>query len=177
MRRDVLVLCALAATSAACRRRPRRAPPPAVVAPASEAVLAADAGVVEAEPDELLPGRATAFGLTLPAVASARFEGDETRMYHVSAQMPRVLRYLEQRLEFNAADIQPLGAMIRGARLREGNATSVLDIGIRDEGDRTLVTVWNRTPVAVTRTRTGEESLRAAGYDPQTRRLDPLYNR
>jgi hypothetical protein len=98
-------------------------------------------------------------------------------MFHVAARMPQVMRYLQRRLEYTQADIQPLGAMIRGARLRDSDTATVLDIGVRDEGDKTLLTLWNRTPLPSAPTRTMEEALQAAGYDPQTRRLQPRYNR
>jgi hypothetical protein len=129
------------------------------------------------DPDELLPGSARAFGLTLPVNTAVRYESEETRMYHINAQMPRVMRYLQQRLEFATADIQPLGAMIRNAHLREAEGSSVFDVGVRDEGDRTLVTVWNRTPVPQPQQRSLDDALRAAGIDPSTRRTEARYNR
>lgn len=172
----ILIAILLLLTSAGCRRRHsatptpqvEQSPPPTLSIPTSTAAV---------DTDELQQGSLVAFGLALPALAMTRVEGDETRMYHVQAQMPRVLRYIQQRLDYTSADVQPLNAMIRSARLREGNSSTVLDVGIRDEGDRTLLTVWNRTPAPETLPRSRDDQLRAAGYDPQTQRLDPRYNR
>ncbi len=176
MSRAPLVAAALLVALSGCRRG-RRAPPPA---PTPAAHDLAPAQVVEEErvdPDELLPGSTTAFGLALPVNTAVRFEGGETRMYHVAAQMPRVMRYLQQRLEFPTADIQPLGALIRHAHVRDNDAAVVIDVGVRDEGDRTLVTVWNRTPIPQPQERTMDEALTAAHIDPRTRRTEPRYNR
>lgn len=158
-------------------RRTRRAPQPPTVAVMQSHVDEAPPEEQRVDPDELLPGSARAFGLTLPVNTAVRFESEETRMYHVNAQMPRVMRYLQQRLEFATADIQPLGAMIRNAHLRDTEAPTVFDVGVRDEGDRTLVTVWNRTPVPQPQPRSIEDALRAAGIDPRTRRTEARFNR
>lgn len=172
----ILLALALFAASGCRRRRP---PPPAAplapVAPQTSAPSPATAEPID--PEDLLPGELVAFGLPLPTATIDRIASSELRMFYVPARMPRVMRYLERRLEFSIADIQPLGAMIRGARLRENDGPIVLDVGVRDEGDRTLVTLWNRTPVVGGPTRTLNEALQAAGYDPQTRRLQHRYNR
>ncbi len=159
-----------------CRRH-RRAPPPPTVVALQTSVAETPIEEQRVDPDELLPGSARAFGLTLPVNTAVRYESEETRMYHINAQMPRVMRYLQQRLEFATADIQPLGAMIRNAHLREADGSSVFDVGVRDEGDRTLVTVWNRTPVPQPQQRSLDDALRAAGIDPSTRRTEARYNR
>ena len=159
-----------------CRRH-RRAPPPPTIVALQSSIAEAQPEEQRIDPDELLPGNARAFGLTLPVNTAVRFESDETRMYHVNAQMPRVMRYLQQRLEFATADIQPLGAMIRNAHLREPEGPTVFDVGVRDEGDRTLVTLWSRTPVPQPQTRSMADALRAAGIDPRTGRTEPRFNR
>lgn len=177
MRFSLIPLALVLGVLSGCRRT-RRAPPSATVV-AAPRVAPAESPAEESrvDPDELLPGTAQAFGLPLPVNTAVRFEDTETRMYHVNAQMPRVMRYLQQRLEFATADIQPLGAMIRHARLRDNDAPTVVDVGVRDEGDRTLVTVWNRTPIPQAQPRSMEDALRAAGIDPQTHQLEPRYNR
>lgn len=177
MRVSALIFMIAFGVVSGCRRTRRVAPPPRVVV--AQRIIPVGASMEEAriDPDELLPGDAQAFGLPLPVNTAVRFEDTETRMYHVNAQMPRVMRYLQQRLEYATADIQPLGAMIRHARLRDNDASTVVDVGVRDEGDRTLVTVWNRTPIPQTQPRSLDDALRAAGIDPQTHRLDPRYNR
>lgn len=176
MRPSLFVIVLALSALVACRRSRRVAVPPPTpvltrqpVAPVPEEP--------RTESDELLPGTALAFGLALPVNTAVRFENSETRMYHVYAQMPRVMRYLQQRLEFATADIQPLGAMIRHARLRDNVVAIVVDVGVRDEGDRTLVTVWNRTFIPQAQPRSMEDALRAAGIDPQTHRALPRYNR
>lgn len=176
MRVRSAVLITLFGVAVGCRRHRRPPPTPQAVAP-SRPVVAAPVEEERVDPNELLPGTALAFGLALPVNTAVRFEDSETRMYHVNAQMPRVMRYLQQHLEFATADIQPLGAFIRHARLRDADAATVVDVGVRDEGDRTLVTVWNRTPVPQAQARSMEDALRAAGIDPQTHRTNPRYNR
>ncbi len=173
------LLCLLTLLSApACRRK--RRPAAVTPGPASTAPVAATAAPMEVEPvdpDELLPGSLVAFGLTLPAFAINRVSTDETRMYYVPARMPQVMRYLQRRLDFSNANIQPLGAMIRGARLHDSEDPTLLDVGVRDEGDKTLLTLWNRTPIVGAPQRSLDDALRSAGYDPQTRRLQNRYNR
>jgi hypothetical protein len=123
-----------------------------------------------------MPGSASAFGLALPSNTDVRFESDTTRMYHVNAQMPRVMRYLQQRIEYTVSDIHPLGAMIRSAHLRDVSDGAIFDVGVRDEGDRTLVTVWNRTPIP-SAPRSMEDGMRAANMDPRTQHVLARYNR
>ncbi len=128
-------------------------------------------------PQDLLPGEIVAFGLTMPIGTLPRFAGPESRIYYVDASMTRVMRYLQRRLVFSDGDIHPLGAILRGARVAETgpNAAIVVDVGVRDEGERTLVTVWNRTPSAPPAA-TIEDGLRAAGVDPRTGQALPQYN-
>jgi len=178
MRPAPLLLALTLLGASACRRKRRPAPTlQSLAAVAPVAATAAPEEVEPVDPDDLLPGSSVAFGLTLPASSINRVSTDETRMYYVPARMPQVMRYLQRRLDFGNADIQPLGAMIRGARLRESDAPTLLDIGVRDEGDKTLLTLWNRTPVVGAPQRSLDDALRAAGYDPQTRRLQNRYNR
>ena len=144
MRAAPLLLALTLLSAPACRRKRRPAPAPqtpAAVAPTTAA--AAPEELEPVDPDELLPGSSVAFGLTLPASTIQRVSTDEARMYYVPARMPQVMRYLQRRLDFSNANIQPLGAMIRGARLHESDAPTVLDIGVRDEGDKTFLTLWN----------------------------------
>ncbi len=173
--RRLAILALLVVPLGACRKH-RRAPPapPAVVAQ----VAAAAAPVEETvDPDELLPGPTAAFGLSLPLSTQVRFESNETRMYYIPAEMPRVMRYLQQHLDYTTADIHPLGAMIRNARLREHDDSKIFDVGVRDEGTRTLVTLWDRTPIPQVAPRSMDDALRAAGIDPTTRQTMPRYNR
>lgn len=176
MRASPFVLVIAFGALGGCRRA-RRPPPPPAIPTVPHQVAAPPVEEPRVDPEELLPGTSQAFGLALPVNTAVRFEDSETRMYHVNAQMPRVMRYLQQRLEFATADIQPLGALIRHARLRDNDAATVVDVGVRDEGDRTLVTVWNRTPVPQAQPRSMEDALRAAGIDPQTHQMNPRYNR
>lgn len=173
----LLLVAGLFTTATGCRRRRMAPQPDNIIRPTPPPIPTHTADPTPTDPDELQPGSLIAFGLVLPSFAAARIEGDETHMYHVQAQMPRVLRYLQQRLDYTNADIQSFNAMIRSARLRDGDPGTVLDIGIRDEGNRTLLTIWNRTPAPEAPSRSRDDQLRAAGYDPQTRRLDPRYNR
>jgi hypothetical protein len=89
--------------------------------------------------------------------------------------MTRVMRYLQTHLSFQNADIHPLGALLRNARPPNSATEFVVDVGVRDEGDRTLVTVWNRTPMDA-RPMTLEQGVRAAGLDPHTGRALPQYD-
>lgn len=122
-----------------------------------------------ASPDELLPGPLSAYGLVMPLGAHFTLEGDGARMFHVDASMTQVMRYLQRRLSFHDADILPLGAMIRSARLADadGSVEVIVDVGVRDEGMRTFVTVWNRTPVQRP-PQSMADGLRASGIDPTT---------
>lgn len=168
--RRAATLLALAALSSACRRH-RHRPPVVAAAPVQAGVAAeepAEEPVVLA-PEELLPGPLTAFGLVLPLGSHLTLEGDGARMFHVDASMPQVMRYMQRRLTFHDADILPLGAMIRSAHLAEPEAevTTLVDVGVRDEGLRTFVTVWNRT-VPARPPQSMAEGLRASGIDPTT---------
>ena len=161
-----------------CHRRPRASQPaPAAVTEA----------VVEARPTEdapapsgdLLPGSLVAFGLPLPTVTQERFSSEGMKVFRVDAAMPRVMRYLEQRLEMHDADIHPLAAVIRRAIVRGAPTSLVVDVGVRDEGDRTMVTVWNRTPTPAPTSAPGtlNEGLRSVGIDPATGQYAPEFNR
>lgn len=164
-------------TVAACHRRPRTPPPPAAV-PVVAAVVR-EQTVDDAPPasDDLLPGSISAFGLPMPTVAREHLASDGMKAFRIEASMPRVMRYLEQRLEMHDADIHPLAAMIHRAIVRGVQSNLIVDVGVRDEGDRTLVTVWNRTPAPAAPPRSAEDSLRAVGIDPATGQFSPEYNR
>jgi hypothetical protein len=170
----------LLGASAACHRR-RRLPvvaqPAVTPAAAQTATPSATPEENVIDPNELLPGTSRAFGLTLPSNTAIAFENEGTKMYYVRAQMPRVMRYLQQHVSYVSSDIQPLGAFIRAARPTETETELVVDIGVRDEGDRTLVTLWNRTPPPPAPSRSLEEGLRATGIDPVTHQFEPRYNR
>ena len=129
--------------------------------------------------DDLLPGRLIAFGLPLPTVALERMAADDMKVYRVAAPMPRVMRYLEQHLEVHDADIHPLAAVIHRAIVRGVRVNLIVDVGVRDEGDRTMVTVWNRTPPPTpdASSRTLNDGLRAVGIDPATGQFAPEFNR
>ncbi len=164
----------------ACHRRPREAPAPAA-APVAAAVVR-EQSVDDATPanDDLLPGSMSAFGLAMPTVAREHLTTDSMKMFRVEAPMPRVMRYLEQRLEVHDADIQPLAALIRRGIVRNVQSNFIVDVGVRDEGDRTLVTIWNRTPAPVAADATPrslDDGLRAVGIDPSTGQYAPEYNR
>ena len=115
----------------------------------------------------------------MPTVTQERLGTDDMKMFRVDAPMPRVMRYLEQRLEVHDADIHPLAAVIHRAIVRGVRSNLVVDVGVRDEGDRTLVTVWNRTPPpsATATPPTVDEGLRAVGVDPRTGQYAPEFNR
>jgi hypothetical protein len=130
---------------------------------------------VPQDPSELVPGDVVAYGVVLPVGTSLRLQGDGSRMFYVDASMARVMRYLQTHLSIQNADIHPLGALLRSARPPNDAAEFVVDVGVRDEGDRTLVTVWNRTPVD-TRPMSLEQGVRAAGIDPQTGRALPQFD-
>lgn len=171
---SVLPLLALAA----CHRRPRASEPP----PPSVPAAVVEQRAVEEPPathDDLLPGSLNAFGLPMPTVTRERLATDDMKMFRVDAPMPRVMRYLEQRLEVHDADIHPLAAVIHRAIVRGVQSNLIVDVGVRDEGDRTLVTVWNRTPppAAASAPRSLEEGLRAVGVDPTTGQYAPEFNR
>lgn len=137
----------------------------------------ADASVLRAPGDDLQPGTVRAFGLLMPVGTVERISTSDSRMFYVQAPMSRVMRYLQRRLEFVTAEIHPLGAMVRNARVRAAPAGErfILDVGVRDEGERTMVSIWNRTPVTVP-PRSLDEGFRAAGFDPRTGRPLPENN-
>jgi hypothetical protein len=162
---------------AACHRRPRASQPPAAV----PAAVVEEHAVEDAPPsnDDLLPGNLNAFGLPMPTVTQERLAADDMKIFRVDAPMPRVMRYLEQRLEMHDADIHPLAAVIHRAIVRGVQSNLIVDVGVRDEGDRTMVTVWNRTPPpsATATPVTPEQGLRAVGVDPATGQYAPELNR
>ncbi len=164
----------------ACHRRPR-ATPSASAAPVAAAVVQ-EQSLDDAPPsnDDLLPGSLSAFGLAMPTVSREHLATDSMKTFRVEAPMPRVMRYLEQRLEMRDADIHPLAALIHRGIVRNVQSNFVVDVGVRDEGDRTLVTVWNRTPAPVAADATPrslDDGLRAVGIDPATGQYAPEYNR
>ncbi|MDB4928065.1 MAG: hypothetical protein JWM10_549 [Myxococcaceae bacterium] len=162
---------------AACHRRPRAPEPPAAVPAAVVEVRTVDDA--PAANDDLLPGNLNAFGLPMPTVTQERLAVDDMKVFRVDAPMPRVMRYLEQRLEVHDADIHPLAALIHRAIVRGVRSNLIVDVGVRDEGDRTMVTVWNRTPppAAIAAPITPEQGLRAVGVDPATGQYAPELNR
>lgn len=149
-----------------------------MTAPVAAAAVEAAAPAEEADPYRLLPGPESAFGLRMPMLSSPRLQNPSMKMFMVEAPMPRVMQYLQERLRIQTADIHPLAAMIRGAQVLEADVGLVVDVGVRDEGDRTVVTVWNRTapPENVGATRTVEDALRGSGIDPRTGRALPEWN-
>ena len=108
-----------------------------------------------------------------------RSETDDMKIFRVDAAMPLVMRYLEQRLEVHEADIHPLAAVIHRAIVRGVHSNLIVDVGVRDEGDRTMVTVWNRTPSPVVTNvpRSLEDGLREVGFNPATGQYAPEFNR
>lgn len=175
----VVALLAAAIHSSGCRRRAAPRPVAPVEAPAVDA-SAPPAGPAEpvAAADELLPGADQAFGLPLPVATTVRHEGAGVKMLHVPASMPRVMRYLERRLVYQNAEIAALGSLLRGARVRDVQGALTLDVGVRDEGDHTLLTVWNRTPppTPAATDNAPVDSLRAGGIDRSTGQPLPQYN-
>ena len=170
----VLPLLALAA----CHRRPRTPEPPSPTVPAA-VIEVRSVDDAPAMSDDLLPGALIAFGLPMPTVTQERFNSSDMKMFRVDAPMPRVMRYLEQRLEVHDADIHPLAAVIHRAIVRGVQSNLIVDVGVRDEGDRTMVTVWNRTPPppSTNAPRSVDEGLRAVGFDPSTGQYAPEFNR
>jgi len=124
--------------------------------------------------DDLLPGTTRVFGLAMPQGSTQRFASPNLQVFHVPASMPRVMRYVERMLTVRAAEVMALGAMLRGARLREGSSHILLDVGVRDEGGVCTVTVWDRTPPEVPPLPPGgagsPEVQRQQGIDPATGR-------
>lgn len=171
---SVLPLLALAA----CHRRPRAPDVPSVPVPAEVVEVPT---VEEAQPvnSDLLPGTLSAFGLPMPTVTQQRLATDDMKIFRVDAAMPLVMRYLEQRLEVHEADIHPLAAVIHRGVVRGVHSNLIVDVGVRDEGDRTMVTVWNRTPppAMTTAPRSLEDGLREVGFNPATGQYAPEFNR
>lgn len=172
-----VVLC-VGAAALGCRRRSRPVVQPAISAPVALAAATAAPAEEPSDPYRLLPGNENAFGLRMPVRSSQRMETATMKMFTVEAPMHRVMAYLQERLRIQTADIHPLAAMVRNAQVVEADVRLVVDVGVRDEGDRTLVTVWNRSvaPAANGGARTLDEGLRSAGIDPRTGRALPEFN-
>lgn len=170
-RLSVIALLALPA----CRPRAetRTEDPWAEALPTDAATVTHDGGVAVRGmlPGELLPGSVRAFGLVMPIGTNEVITSENQRMFYVQAPMPAVMRYLQHRIDIINAEIHPLGAMIHDVHVHTAGPGEnfTLDVGVRDEGDRTLVTLWNRSQLPVP-PRTEDEGFRAAGFDPRTRR-------
>ena len=123
--------------------------------------------------DELEPGTEQAFHVTMPVLTDRVNVHDNTASYFVHHPMPRVMRYLQRRLEIVNGDIHPLGAMIRRARVLTtppGSPPEFVDLSVRDEsGEGTRVTLWRRIENQQ-RFNSAGDALRAAGFDPATGR-------
>lgn len=140
---------------------------------ATESVEDASVADVEAiDPLDLAPGSIRAFGVVMPIGTSEHLSEPAMKMFYVSAPMNRVMRYLQRRLLITEGDIRPLGAMIRRARVKftPPGQTLFVDVGVRDEGDRTFVTMWNRPALPPGPPIGTAESLRIAGFDPDSGR-------
>ncbi len=161
--------------ASACRSRaPSPAEDPWAEAPAAdEGGAARDASGATASPasGELLPGTIRAYGLLMPVGTTSLVEGERQRMFYVQAPMPAVMRYLQRRVDITTGEIHPLGAVIQNAHVHASTPGEnfTVDLGVRDEGDRTLVTLWNRSQAPVP-ARSVDEGFRAAGFDPRTGR-------
>lgn len=158
-----------------CTRRRRPPPAPAAPAPAPDPVEDEPEPEPEARlnADDLLPGAEVAFGLPIPQGSTVRFSSDALRVFYLPASMPRVMRYLERQLIVRNAEVMALGAMLRGARLREDTGDRQLDVGVRDEGGVCVVTVWDRTPPPPAQLPPGapsSDTLQRQGLDPATGR-------
>ncbi|MDP3278298.1 MAG: hypothetical protein Q8Q09_24130 [Deltaproteobacteria bacterium] len=143
-------------------------------------VPAADAGGPEVEardPSDLAPGSLRVYGLLLPVGTSEHLVGEGFKMFYISASMSRVMRYMQRNLVITTGDIRPLGAMIRQARVRfsDGPQVRLVDVGLRDEGDKTFVTIWERRARPEGPPVTTAESLRRVGIDPDSGRALPAY--
>ncbi|MEZ4409469.1 MAG: hypothetical protein R3A52_23810 [Polyangiales bacterium] len=173
MRQATATALAALAVLTGCQRHDDPSPP--IVAPV---VIAADVGPVpevESSPDDLMPGDKVAFGLVMPVQTTLRLDAHDLKMFRVMAPMSRVMRYFQQRLEMSQADIHPLAAMIREASVRDAGVALVVDVGVRDEGDTTFVTVWNRSPSEAPQA-TARSLEEAMGVDPATGRVRPEFN-
>jgi hypothetical protein len=136
---------------------------------------ASDAEFVDVEaidPSELVAGSLRAFGLLLPVGTTEHLSDGNMKMFYISAPMSRVMRYMQRRLVITDGDIRPLGALIRRARVKNTppGQTLFVDVGLRDEGDRTFVTVWSRPALPPGPPVSTGESLRMAGFDPDSGR-------
>ena len=164
----------LAGVGCTRRRRPPPAPTAPPPAPADPEPGDPPEPAAPLAADDLLPGSILAFGLPMPQGSTVRFSSPALQVYHLPASMPRVMRYLERHLAVRSAEVMALGAMLRGARMREGSSTSLLDVGVRDEGGVCTVTVWDRTPPPVPPMPPGGERspevIRQQGIDPATGR-------
>jgi len=161
----------VAVVIAGCERPAQRAARDAAVVTES----AADASVSDAEtvdPFDLAPGSIRAFGVVMPIGTSEHLSEPTMKMFYIGAPMNRVMRYLQRRLVITDGDIRPLGAMIRRARVKftPPGQTLFVDVGLRDEGDRTFVTMWNRPALPPAPPIGTAESLRMAGFDPDSGR-------
>jgi hypothetical protein len=107
----------------------------------------------------------------MPVGTSEVVASENERMFYVQAPMSAVMRYLQARIDIVNGEIHPLGAMVRGAHVRTNgpNENFVVDLGVRDDGGRTLVTLWNRSQQPLP-PRSTDEGYRAAGFDPATHR-------
>ncbi len=177
--RPAIALFVVLAAACTSRRPPREEPWPARNNRSGIGDAGSGSVPTNLAGTDLEPGTIRAYGLLMPVGTVERLVTDATKIYYVQAPMPRVMRYLQRRLEITTGDIHPLGAMIRNARVRTtpDGQSIFLDVGVRDEGDRTLVTLWDRTPVPAAQGRSLDDSLRAAGIDPQTRRPAGTNNR
>lgn len=128
--------------------------------------------VAALDPMDLVPGSIRAFGLVMPIGTSEHLADPSMKMFYVSAPMSRVMRYLQRRLTITDGDIRPLGALIRRARVKftPPGQSLFVDVGLRDEGDRTFVTIWNRPALPPGPPVSTGESLRMAGFDPDSGR-------
>jgi hypothetical protein len=170
------VLATMTIVVAACRSRAQTEPTEdpwaqTVVADAGRRG-ASDSGLpVVATPGELLPGSIRAFGVLMPVGTTEVVAGESQKMFYVQAPMSAVMRYLQARIDIVSGEIHPLGAMIHSASVHTNGPGEnfVVDVGVRDEGNRTLVTLWNHSQQALP-ARTTEDGLRAAGIDPRTGR-------
>ncbi len=124
------------------------------------------------DPSDLVPGSIRSYGVLMPLGTQLHHEEPGMQMFYVSAPMNRVMRYMQRRLIITNGDIRPLGAFVRRARVRYSQPGQALfvDMGLRDEGDRTFVTVWNRPALAPPLPMSTADSLRRAGFDPDSGR-------
>jgi hypothetical protein len=172
---SAVVLTALVVCASSCRSHPvETSNEDPWEQPRRPAHASVDASVNEpatAAPGELVPGTIRAFGVLMPVGTTEALATETERMFYVQAPMSAVMRYLQARIDIVNGEIHPLGAMIRNAHVRTNGPDEnyVVDLGVRDENGRTLVTLWNRSQQALP-PRSTDEGFRAAGFDPATRR-------